>query len=139
MKIIMPEQAHSKIKDTHGKIFSVTFRRKRDKVEKDQNTGEKKIIAHAGDLRKMNCRTEANSKRKTPDGEGKVYSFSSHNLVSVYDLHAKGFRSFAWENVITAKLGGEEYIVLSNQTLDYCRTNPTSEIAKKVAKSGIEF
>jgi len=138
MKIIMPEQAQNKIKNTHGKIFSVVFRRKRDKVERDPNTGEKVVVAKAGDLREMNCRTEVKSKLATPNGEGKKYVFSQHELVSVYDLVAKGYRSFAWKNVISMKVNGEKYIVLSEQTLDYCQTHPTSEIAKIVESSGIE-
>ena len=139
MKIIMPEQAHGKIKDTHGKMFTVVFRRKNDKVERDADTGEKKIIAHAGDLRSMNCRTEVKSKLATPNGEGRKYRFSDHDLVSVYDMQAKGYRSFAWENVVTLKAFGEEYIVLSKQTREYCNENPESDVAKKVEDSGIEF
>jgi hypothetical protein len=139
MKIIMPETAHQKIRDTHGKLFTVVFRRKNDKVEKDAETGERKIVAHAGDLRQMNCRTEASAKRTTEEGEGKKYSFSAHELVSVYDMHKKGFRSFAWKNVVLLKAFGEEYVVLSEQTKAYCNENPDSDIAKKVEKSGIEF
>jgi hypothetical protein len=139
MKIIMPEQAHAKISDTHGKIFSVVFRRKRDKVERDKDTGEKVVVAKAGDLREMNCRTEVTSKRVTPNGEGKKYSFSAHNLVSVYDMQKKGYRSFAWENVVILKVNGTEYVVLSSQTLDFCQTNPESEVAETVRDSGIEF
>jgi len=121
-----------------GRFLAFIFRRKRDKVERDPNTGEKVIVAKAGDLREMNCRTEVKSKLRTPDGEGKKYIFSEHELVSVYDLVAKGYRSFAWKNVISMKVNGEKYVVLSEQTLDYCQTNPTSEIAKNVENSGIE-
>lgn len=138
MKVIMPEQAHQKIQDTHGKVFSVVFRRKRDKTAKDPQTGEKVIVAKAGDLREMNCRTEVKKHRKTPNGEGKKYVFSEHDLVSVYDLKVKGYRSFAWKNVLVLKVGGEEYVVLSPQTIAYCHENPNSEIAKKVEDSGIE-
>jgi hypothetical protein len=139
MKIIMPEQAHDKIKESHGKIFTVVFRRKRDKVEKHPETGEKVVVAQAGDLREMNCRTEVKSKLKTPDGEGKRYVFSEHDLVSVYDLRAEGYRSFAWKNVISMKINGEEYVVISEQTRDYCQTNPDSDIAETVKNSGIEI
>lgn len=138
MKIILPEQAQEKINDTHGKIFSVVFRRKRDKIEKNEH-GEKVVLAKAGDLREMTCRTEVKSKLKTPNGEGKKYVFSEYNLVSVYDLKKKAYRSFSWKNVIKMKMSGEEYIILSEQTRDYCKKNPDSEIAKIVQNSGIEF
>jgi len=139
MNIILPEQAHAKIKESHGKIFSVVFRRKNDKVEKNPETGERVVVAKAGDLREMNCRTEVKSKLATPNGEGKKYVFSAYDLVSVYDMQVKGYRSFKWSNVVTMKINGKEYIVLSEQTLEYCRENPESDIAKKVKNSGMEF
>lgn len=139
MKIIMPQQAHEKIEGTDGKIFSVVFRRKRDKVERDKETGEKKIVARAGDLRKMNCRTKVTSRRKTPNGEGRAYKFSDYDLVSVFDLQADGYRTFAWANIVFLHVNGEEYIVLSDQTLAYCRDNPDSDVANAVQNAGIEF
>ena len=139
MKIILPEQAHQKILDSHGKIFGVVFRRKNDKIERDSITGERRVIARAGDLREMNCRTKVKSKLHTPDGEGKKYIFSQHNLVSVYDLKKQAYRSFKWENVIFLKMNGEKYIVLSPQTLEYCKKEPESELAKNIKDSGIEI
>jgi hypothetical protein len=134
--IIMPEQANKKIKNSHGKIFSVIFRRKTDKiVNKD---GQKVIVAKAGDLREMTCRTEVRSKLHTPNGEGKKYNFSEKHLVSVYDMQKKAYRSFSWENIIQLKIRGKEYIVLSSQTLQYCKENPNSNIAKKVEENHIE-
>jgi hypothetical protein len=138
MKIITPEQAHEKIENSHGKIFSVIFRRKKDKIEKSPKTGERIITAKAGDLREMNCRTEVKSKLRTPNGEGKKYVFSEHDLVSVYDLREKGYRSFAWANILVLKINGTEYIILSPQTLEYCKQNPDTIMARKVEESGIE-
>ena len=138
MKIIMPEQAHEKIKESNSKFFTVVFRRKKDKVEKDPVTGNRIIVAKAGDLREMNCRTGVKSHLTTPNGEGRKYSFSAHDLVSVYDMRAKGYRSFAWANILTLKISGEEYVVLSPQTLEYCQENPDTILARKVEESGIE-
>jgi ketosteroid isomerase-like protein len=137
--VIMPETAHKKIKELGNKFFSVTFRRRRDKVERDPDTGEKKIVARAGDLREMSCQCGVKKYRKTPDGEGKKYVFSEHDLVSVTDTKIKQYRSFAWANILTLKASGQEYVVLSEQTKEYCLANPESEIAQKVKEAGIEF
>ena len=138
MKVIMPEQAHEKIKSSNSKFFTVVFRRENDKVAKDPNTGERIVVARAGDLREMNCKTGVKVHRKTPNGEGRKYSFSAHDLISAYDMVAKGYRSFKWANILTLKIGGEEYVVLSPQTLEYCQENPDTIMARKVEESGIE-
>jgi len=138
-KIILPEQAHNKIKESNGKTFTVVFRRENDKLAKDPNTGERIVVAKKGDIREMNCRTGVKSKRKTPNGEGKKYVFSQYDLVSAYDMQVHGYRSFKWANILTMKYRGSEYIVLSPQLIDWCQNNPDDKITKKVRDSGIEF
>jgi|SRR5690606_21469567 len=83
------KEARQMIAETHGKIFSVEF-----------------IKRTTGELRKMTCRTEVTSKLK---GGEKPYKDEDHQLVTVYDIHAEGYRTIPLEQVIRIKIDGRVY------------------------------
>jgi len=139
MKIINAEKANEMIKKNGTKIFHATFIRKHDKVEKDQQTGEKILVAAAGTLREMTCRTKVKKHLKTENGEGRKYNFTDRRLSSVYDINAKGYRSFSWDHLVMLKMAKEEYVVLTENCRQFCLNNPEHQIAQAVADSGIEL
>ena len=62
-----------------------------------------------GKLRVMNCRGEV---KKGVTGKGMAYDPNNHQLVSVYDMQAGGFRSISEEGIQVIRAGGQEYIVV---------------------------
>ena len=138
MKIINADKASELVKKHGTKIFHATFIRKTDKVSKGQD-GEKVIVATAGSLREMTCRTKVKKHLKTEGGEGRAYNFSERRLSSVYDVNAKGYRAFSWDHLVQLKLAKEVYIVLTEQCRQFCLGNPEHEIAQAIADSGIEL
>lgn len=71
----------------NGKIFSVEFIKRTD-----------------GSLRRMTARTGVRS------GGGELnYDPGIHNLITVYDMGKRGFRSIPVDNIIALKAGGNTY------------------------------
>ena len=68
-----------------GQFFSVTFKRRTDKRERNKVTGQMETIARAGDLRSMVCRTGV---KKHLTGEGAAYSFRDKGLLPVWEVAA---------------------------------------------------
>lgn len=82
----------------NGKIFNVKF------------------IKADGSLRSMNCRFGV--KPKTPSKTGKRYNPESHDLVCVFDMDARGYRTFNYDRLISVKSNGVTYDFTEN-TEDY--------------------
>ena len=79
-------------------IFSVTF-----------------IKRTTGEVRQMNCRKGVS---KGVKGIGLSYDPKAHNLLGVFDMANDGFRMLNLENLISAKIDGQEYIV-TDTTCDF--------------------
>ena len=72
-----------------GRIFSVQF-----------------IKRSNGTLRKMVCRTNVTKGTK---GGSMGYRPEDHNLLSVYDMQAKGFRVIPIDAIVDLKIDGVRY------------------------------
>jgi hypothetical protein len=82
------------IQKSHGKFFTVVF--------KKRSTGE---------LREINCRTEVVKHLK---GGEKKFSDKEKELVTVYSVADKGYRSIPLEGLRTIKFNGVLYHVGDN-------------------------
>ena len=80
-----------KILQSKGKFFRVIF-----------------IKRTTGELRSMLCRTGV---KKHLKGGSLRYDASTLKLINVYDINKKGYRSINLETLISAKIGGVEYVV----------------------------
>lgn len=76
------------IKQTNGKIFTVQFYKR--------TTGE---------LRTMNCRLGVHKDLK---GEGLKFDPAKKNLIVVYDMQAKDYRSINLDSILSIKMNGME-------------------------------
>ena len=90
MKLINQLQALDKIKATNGKVFSVIF------LKKD------------GTNRHMNCRLGVT---KYVNGKGLKYDPKDYNLITVFDMTAKGYRMINLETIKTLQIKGEIFTV----------------------------
>ena len=90
MKTINKTKAKELIKDSKGKIFSTTF------VKKD-NT-----------IRTLTSRT---GKQYTPTGKAAPYKPSDYNLISLYDMKVKGWRSLNLNTLITLSINKTKYLI----------------------------
>lgn len=70
-----------------------------------------------GELRFMNCRTGV---RKYVKGVGASYDFKEKNLVCVYDMVNKGYRTIPLENVLRVKLHGKGWVDILEENNDVC-------------------
>lgn len=70
---------------TQGKFFQVTF------------------IKSDGSVRKMVCRVGVTSHLK---GGSKTFSDLDKGLMTVYDVHSRGYRSFSLDRLISFTFGG---------------------------------
>lgn len=64
------------------------------------------FLKASGEKRVMNCQFGT---VKYTKGVGKKFEDADHNLITVYDLKAKGYRSFKADRVISIKAHGEVY------------------------------
>lgn len=87
LKALMTSALIKAIKN--GQIFSVTFRKKDNSI--------RTLVGRKG------------VKKHLRGGESKIKKHE--NLVSVYDLQAKGYRSFDVNRVISLRAGGVEYSI----------------------------
>lgn len=88
---ITTKEAADKIRAAGGAFFTVDF-----------------VKRTTGELRSMNCRTGVQKHLKGGDA---AYNFTEHNLVSVWDVEKKGYRSIPVESIKRLALGGEEFTV----------------------------
>lgn len=79
------------IKESNGKILSVTF-----------------IKRSTGTERTLLCRIGVTSHLH---GGDRAYDFDQHALIIVFDMKEKKYKSIPIENIISLRLGGEEVIV----------------------------
>lgn len=133
-KIITPNEAHDLIKGNGGRWFWVAFTRKNAKKGKDAY-GRTIVVEPAGAIRYMQCRTGVTKYRKTPNGEGRLYNYTAKRLTSVEDRKIKKYRSFSWDHLVAMRIGGVDYIVLSDNTVDFCNREPQHEISQYVAQN----
>lgn len=82
-------EVRKQLLETDGKIFSVRFKKRTD-----------------GSIREMICRTGVKKYLKD-DPKKPGINFKANNLISVYDMEAKGYRSIPLEGVIGFKSGGD--------------------------------
>ena len=90
VKKITKDDAVNKIKDSNGSIFTVVFKKRTD-----------------GQMRLMNCRTGVRQHLK--GGQSTIWPI--HNLITVFDMQSKGYRSIPKESITFLKMKGHEYIV----------------------------
>ena len=64
------------------------------------------IKRSTGDLRKMKCRAGV---KKYLKGGSKAYSTKQHNLLTVFDMEAKGYRSIPVEAIQRLTVGGQTF------------------------------
>jgi hypothetical protein len=90
-KLVSLNQALDIINSQNGKIFSVIFNKRSTGVD-----------------RLMVCRKGV--KKHLNGGELK-YNPSNRNLINVFDLQSKGYRSISIEGIKKVKANGKEYVV----------------------------
>jgi hypothetical protein len=90
-KLVSLNQALDIINSQNGKIFSVIFEKRSTGVD-----------------RLMVCRKGV--KKHLNGGELK-YNPSNRNLINVFDLQSKGYRSISIEGIKKVKANGKEYVV----------------------------
>jgi hypothetical protein len=88
---ITSEMAVKMIRASKGKILSVRYRKK------------------DGTMRDMVCRTEV---KKGVKGTGMAYDPVEHDLMTVYDVQAEGWRMINLDEIQTLKMNGKEYKVV---------------------------
>ncbi len=80
----------SAIKNSDGKIFSVTF-----------------VKRTTGEIRTMTCRLGVTKHLK---GGDKAYSPKDYDLVTVFDMQKQGYRSIPIDAILDLKIKGEEIV-----------------------------
>lgn len=90
MKTINRTKAKELIKESKGKIFAATFTKK-DGSHRLMNARLKKYISKTG--------------RKAP------YKAENYDLIPIYDMKAKGWRSLNLKNLITLSINKTKYII----------------------------
>lgn len=90
MRTITKHDATVMIESAGGKIFTAVFEKK------------------DGSIRKMNCRREVS---KGITGKGMSYDPKSRGLITVYDMHAKGYRMINTSTLRELSIDGEQYVI----------------------------
>ena len=90
MKTINKHKAKELIKDSKGLIFSTTFTKKN------------------GDHRLMNARLK---KYISKTGRKAPYKAEDFNLIPIYDMKSKGWRSLNLNTLITLSINKTKYII----------------------------
>ena len=111
MTTITKDEAVQKIKDSNGRIFTVTFVKKTD-----------------GQTRKMNCRLGV---KKNLKGTGR--SIDPKKFIGVYDLQKDDYRVINIEGIQELKIKGQEYVIVDSLTTTKV-TIPTPTMEYSVAE-----
>jgi hypothetical protein len=90
MNTITTDKAKELIKESKGKIFAATFTKK-DGTHRLMNARLKKYISKTG--------------RKAP------YKAEDYNLIPIYDMKSKGWRSLNLNTLITLSINKTKYII----------------------------
>lgn len=83
-------KAQDLIRKTKGRVFTAVF------TKTD------------GTKRKMNCRVGV---VKNLNGSGLPYNPADHNLITVFDMHAKDYRTICLDRLIALQINGKFYVV----------------------------
>ena len=94
MKTINKTKPKELIKESKGKIFSTTFLKK-DGSHRLMNARLKKYISKTG--------------RKAP------YKAENYDLIPIYDMKSKGWRSLNLNTLITLSINKEKYLIEQEQ------------------------
>ena len=94
MKTINRTKAKELIKESKGKIFSATF----TKVD--------------GSHRLMNARLK---KYISKTGKAAPYKAENYDLIPIYDMKSKGWRSLNLKTLITLSINKEKYLIEQEQ------------------------
>lgn len=78
------------IKNTDGKIFTVTF-----------------VKRTTGEIRVMNCRLGVTKHLK---GGTQSYDPSEYDLLTVFDMQKKAYRSISLDTIISVKISNTSYV-----------------------------
>ena len=97
MKTITRSEMIEKIKNTNGRIFGVTFTRRKAKRMPDGSLSHK---------REMTCRLGVKSYLK---GGHLAYNPDNYGLLIVFDMQAKDYRAVPLDAVEIFNFGGETY------------------------------
>lgn len=89
---ITQAQATQLLKATNGRFFRATF-------VKRTNGQERVLVGRTGVTKHLT-------------GGDKRYSFSAKNLLSVWDVQAKGYRTVPLDALISLRVDGQDYEVL---------------------------
>jgi hypothetical protein len=90
MKQIDTDKALNLIKKTNGRVFTAIF------TKKD------------GTSRKMNCRLGV---QKDLTGQGLAYNPADYDLITVFDMKAKGYRMLNLQTLTALQINGQFYVV----------------------------
>ena len=94
MKTISRDTAKKYIYKTNGKFFSAVFTKKN------------------GDIRLMTCRLGV---KKGVKGVGLKFEPQDKGLMTVFDIHAGGYRFINLKTLERLKIGGVEYVIINNK------------------------
>jgi len=92
MNTITTEEAKELIKETNGRIFSSTF------IKKDQT------------IRTLTARLGKKYKSKT--GRKAPYKAQNYNLLPVYDMRIKDFRTLNFNTLLTLTINKNKYKII---------------------------
>ena len=98
MQTINRTKAKELIKESKGLIFSTTFTKK-------DNT-----------IRTLTSRT---GKQYTPTGKKAPYKPSDYNLMPLYDMNKKAFRTLNFNTILTLSINKEKYLIEEDQTSNF--------------------
>lgn len=90
MLSVTQTKAQDLIRKTKGKVFTALF------TKTD------------GTKRKMNCRIGVS---KHVNGNGLAYNPADHNLITVFDMHVKDYRTLSLDRLIALQINGKFYVV----------------------------
>ena len=101
VKVISRSQAETKIENSRGRFFSVTFTKRTD-----------------GKIRHMTARTGVHSSKYSPlTGKGLGYNPKSKNLVNVYEMKTHEYRNINLLGLSNLKINGVPYEVVQPDTV----------------------
>ena len=107
MKTINKHKAKELIKDSKGLIFAATFTKK-DGSHRLMNARLKKYISKTG--------------RAAP------YKAEDYNLIPIYDMKSKGWRSLNLNTLITLSINKEKYLIEQQEVSHFAFDNEGNNI-----------
>jgi len=99
-KVVTHEDAKKIIEAAEGTVFKAIFRKRTE----DEHGNRP--------FRRMICRKGV---KKGVNGTGMPYNPEDHGLITVYDMQKKAFRMISTEGLVSMKVRGEQYRVVSDK------------------------